>query len=170
MMVKKNPTIFILSVVPNCELTSLISMDKQREIMTKNNNWSRKCATTYVLETAAWRGIMTLDMCPCLFKSADSVLLLWALLLLQHLNEYETACYHNNAQEGRGVCVCWYIVWVLTWRSQSVLSSRCRNLVTNEHFRLKTPVGFSNWSCFESSSPGVSHLSERSLSQTLLQL
>lgn len=73
--------------------------------MAKNYNRSRKCARTCVLETAAWRGMMTLDMCPRLFQSADSVLLLRALLL-QHLNECETARYHNNTQEGRGICVC----------------------------------------------------------------
>ena len=51
--------------------------------------------------------MMTLDMCPCLFQSADSVLLLW-VLLLQHLNECETASHHNNAPESetRSVCMC----------------------------------------------------------------
>lgn len=42
---------------------------------------------------------MTLDMCPCLFQSADCV-------VLQHLNECETASHNNNAQQRRGVCVC----------------------------------------------------------------
>jgi len=48
------------------------------------------------LEAAAWRWIMTLNMCLCLFQSANRVLLLGALLL-QHLNECETASHHDNA-------------------------------------------------------------------------